>query len=341
MARRKITEQEIIEAYRFLIGSNKDEFGWMGWAPRTLLQYASALRLYLQWCGERGLVALPAEPDTIKAWLKNLADKVSDGGQGLTRSTAESYLAAIATVHDLRSLDFNREKLRRARKWLRENTREPSRARALERDEVKAIIAGLDLRHMRNLRDACMLTLGFAGALRRSEIVCLDLDGVRSGDGCVVRGRNGLTVKLLKSKARKGSVEIAIPAQRMPAAVTLLDRWVKAAAIAPGTPLFRPVKDKGRVLNERLAATSVGQRLKRLVERHAIAEGCNTVEVQERVEATRSHSLRAGFVTSAGRLRVPPVDIAVHSRHKNLATLMVYLRDLEKWATGGLDQVGF
>jgi len=59
---------------------------------------------------------------------------------------------------------------------------------------------------LRDVRDRCVLLLGFAGALRRSEITSLDCSDVREADG-------GLVLRLRRSKTdpEAAGQEIGIP----------------------------------------------------------------------------------------------------------------------------------
>lgn len=42
------------------------------------------------------------------------------------------------------------------------------------------------------------------------------------------------------------------------------------------------------------------------------------------------HSLRAGFVTTAARSKIPSYDIRQHSRHKSVQTVEGYIREADK-----------
>ena len=91
-------------------------------------------------------------------------------------------------------------------------------------------------------RDAALLALGFAGALRRSELVGLDWKEQGSGDGFVTRDERGIVLTLLRTKGGKGEPEtIIVPCQDMPTACEALERWAKTANLQPGEPVFRAI----------------------------------------------------------------------------------------------------
>ncbi len=81
-------------------------------------------------------------------------------------------------------------------------------------EELIAMLETLDRGTLRGLRDRAMLLIGFAGGLRRSEIVALDVDRDQTEDG-------------------RGSSELTCP-------VVAVETWLKLAKLAHG-PLFRRV----------------------------------------------------------------------------------------------------
>ena len=55
--------------------------------------------------------------------------------------------------------------------------------------------------------------------------------------------------------------------------------------------------------------------------------------------AYSGHSLRAGFVTSAAAVDVPPLRIAQHTRHKSLEMVNRYCREADKYNRSALKGV--
>ena len=115
------------------------------------------------------------------------------------------------------------------------------------------------------LRDRALLTLGWMGAFRRSELVALRVEDVtRTRDGLVVRVRRS------KSDQEGRGAEKGIPYASRPALcpVRALSDWLEAGGIASG-PLFRAVDRFGRVRDAALSDRSVA----RIVQRAAAAAG--------------------------------------------------------------------
>ena len=200
-------------------------------------------------------------------------------------STAERRLAAIAKAHRVARL----ESPTRAAVF-RETPRASaaSSARPLAgRDPVVTgrllallSITGTDLR---GIRDRAVLSLGFVGGLRRSEMVALGLEDVRFSDaGALVTIRRSKT----DQEAESRTVELAATgAATCP--VAALQSWIAAASLTKG-PLFRELDRRGAKLETgRMSDRAVARTVQRLA-RVAGLEG-----------DFGGHSLRAGFATSA------------------------------------------
>ena len=147
---------------------------------------------------------------------------------------------------------------------------------------------------LRNLRDRAILLIGFAGGLRRSEIVGLVMsrDNLLEGSGwpeffdgvlLTVRGKTGWR----EVEVGRGSSERTCP-------VAALEAWLKFARIARG-PVFRAVLGR-EVGSEKLNDRHIA----RLVKRLAAAAGVRgDLSERERQEKFAGHSLRAGLASSA------------------------------------------
>ena len=143
------------------------------------------------------------------------------------------------------------------------SSRPISRAAALEFEDLRAIIARIDGEDVRALRDRALLLVAFFGALRRSELVALDVavNNVRGRSSVEVRPE-GLLVHLTGTKASAATQTVAIPRRADELCATAaLERYLAAAGITNG-PLFRAVSKAGRPLERRLEASSVRHILK-------------------------------------------------------------------------------
>ena len=104
-------------------------------------------------------------------------------------------------------------------------------------------------------RDQALLLIGFAGALRHSELVALDIERLTWSD-------DGVKLLLEKSKTDKegegAEVMIAFGHHETTCPVRALKGWLEAATIKFG-PVFRKVNKAGRVEARRLSEDAVRQ----------------------------------------------------------------------------------
>lgn len=274
-------------------------------APGTRRGYASDWADFTRWCFEVNETALPADPLSVAKYLARLADR------GLKASTIERRGAAIRYAHKAAGHEppTNAEGVKavmrgiRRRLGRRQIRKAPATAAVLEQ-LVPHFAAGL-----MGLRDRALVLIGFAAALRRSELIALQVSDIS------VRSR-GIVLHIGRSKTDqegKGA-EIPIPKGGKLRPVAALDAWLTAAAITEG-PLFREVDRHGNVGRGALSDRSVARIIKKL---------CAAAGLDATLFA--GHSLRAGFVTSALDNDVDDFKIMRITRHKKVDTLRVYDR---------------
>lgn len=163
------------------------------------------------------------------------------------------------------------------------------------------------------LRDAAVLLVGFSGAMRRSEVANLTVEGLKFDvRGCVVSlGRT-------KTDQAGENDEVAIPSSASAyCPVKALKRWLRASGIKEGA-VFRKVLKSGRVARGALNPRTVAE----IVKAKALAAGLDPSEYS-------GHSLRAGLATSSAKANKPYHKIKQQTRHRSDAMLMTYVRDAE------------
>lgn len=177
------------------------------------------------------------------------------------------------------------------------------------------------------LRDRVLILIGFVGALRRSELVGLDVDHVAEHP-------NGLVITLPRSKTNQTGEQaelVVLPrgGDSRRCTVTAVRNWTEAACI-DGGPLLRPVSKGNRALSRRLNGDSANM----LVQQAVARAGIDALPYS-------AHSLRAGFVTYAHLRGASDRAIAHQTRHRSLATLGRYVRISEAWVDNAATQLGF
>jgi len=292
-------------------------------APATLRAYASDLRNFEAWCGRNGMTALPASPEVVGAYL-------AAAGEGYAMQTLRRRVAAIARASGVAGHPLDTK-----HPAIRETLRGIGRTHG-SRGRRSAALTTVELRKLSRVcepglagdRDRALLLIGFAGALRRSELVALDVERLTwSNDG----------VKLLleKSKTDKdgegAEIMIVFGRREDTCPVRALRRWLDSAAIRSG-PVFRKVNKAGRVEARRLSEDAVRQILLRRAAQAGIQGSLS--------EPVTPHGLRAGFITAAYRNGVSDEEIMGHTRHRSLTTMRSYVRRAKLSQTSPAGKLG-
>ncbi|MCP2132829.1 site-specific integrase [Bradyrhizobium ottawaense] len=268
--------------------------------------YESDLREF-----ERGGGSSPASPETV-------AEHLAQNAGRLSVATLVRRLASLSKAHQARGLP-NPTRSALVRATLRGIKRTygcaQRQAKPLLRDELIQVLDATGDKP-KDFRDRALLLLGFAAALRRSEVVGLNVEDVE-------QVRQGIVLHLLRSKSDQEArgQKIGIPfARGRWCPVAALEAWLAISGISDG-PIFRPVDRHGRVHDGRLSGEAVGE----IVRRRVRAAGLDP-------SGYSGHSLRAGLATSAAQVGVPTFKIRQQTRHASDAMLARYVRDGQLFA---------
>lgn len=282
-------------------------------AANTLRAYTSDWTQFEHWCDERALDPLPARPEAVATYLASLALA------GKADTTVGRHLAAIGWKH--RQDGQVPPSVRDAHGVIadtlagirREASARPSaRKAAISAKELVAMITAAEGQGSRSIRDRAILALGLAAALRRSELVELELRDVELVD-------KGLKLMLRHSKTDQegeGQV-IAVPAGKTLRPVERLKAWLAVRGQGAG-PLFTQIDPQGRLTDKAMSDRSIA----RLIQKYAARVGLDP-------ETVGGHSLRAGFLTEASRNGATIAKMQEVSRHKKVEVLLGYVRSAE------------
>ncbi|QQM33089.1 tyrosine-type recombinase/integrase (plasmid) [Martelella lutilitoris] len=270
-------------------------------AANTRRAYAADWAHFSSWCRRKGLAPLPPDPQIVGLYITALA-----AGEAAPRtkpsavSTIERRLSAITWNYMQRGLTLDRRDRHIATvlAGIRNRHAAPPRQKeAILPEELIAMVETLDRGTLRGLRDRAMLLMGFAGGLRRSEIVALDCgrDQTEDGNGWIEILDKGMLV-MLRGKTGWREVEIGRGSSDLTCPVHAVETWLKLGRIGHG-PLFRRVTGKGKAVGpERLK----DQEIARLVKKTVLAAGIRgELPEAERIKLFSGHSLRAGLASSA------------------------------------------
>ncbi len=269
-------------------------------ADNTRRAYQQDLWDFLSWGG-----VVPCSPESLAEYIAARAETAS--AHTITRRVVGIGRAHVSQgFADPAKTDLVRTVLRGVRRVKGAAQRQVS---PLLKSDVLAITEKMD--GLRGVRDRALILLGFAAALRRSELAaldCADIEFVR--EGMVVHLRRSKTDQIAEGR------KIGIPWGRTSACpVKAVENWLQLARIESG-PVFRPVNRAGVVGCNQLHAQSIAL----IVKDHAKSVGLNPADIS-------GHSLRSGLVTSAIQAGVPVHKIQQQTGHRSVEMLARYIRD--------------
>ena len=167
-------------------------------------------------------------------------------------------------------------------------------------------------------RDAAILAVGFAGALRRSEICNLNVQDVEFLDPKRDDGdRMWLTIRQSKTDQGGKGQRVAILDGNVIHPIRQLRMWLEGSGITSG-PLFQTMKRGGRLRGRPMHHSDIP----RIVKHYAAVVGLNPKDIS-------GHSLRAGFVTSAAVHHARLDKIMEVTRHTSPVSVLRYIRDAD------------
>ena len=267
-------------------------------SENTRKAYASDWRHYTGWARRHGLPPCPRIAQTIGLYIAACASGATSGKPGSV-ATIERRLSALMWNFAQRGEAFDRSDRHVATVLAgvrRTQGRPPEQKEAVLPDDLLEMIATLDLGDLRGLRDRAILLIGFAGGLRRSEIVGLACHPEDALDGGWIEILPEGLLLTLRGKTGWREVEIGRGSSDATCPVIALETWLKFARIERG-PIFRRVSPDGKSVGaDRLTDKHVA----RLVKQTAMAAGVRgDLSEGERAKKFSGHSLRAGLASSA------------------------------------------
>lgn len=281
-------------------------------APKTRQAWYHDTQVFSTWCGEHGRRALPASPQTIAEFLKDMARPVEHDGHGRATSTVARYHATLTWMHRAAGMTenpcANTEVVLALRSIKRMRSVARSQKDPLTWDVIARALACGNARP-RERFDAALACVGY-DAMARSEdlrhmlVDHLAFDDNGTGTAFIPRGKTD----------QQGEGWVGFLSATT---VTHVRTWIAAARIHQGF-LFRAVNNAGNVGRDDqvLSEAAVTRAFKRIALR-AGADPSNIAGHSARIGAC--HDLTsAGFalpqVMQAGRWRSPEMP-AHYSRH--------------------------
>ena len=281
-------------------------------SENTRAAYEKGWRCFVSWCQGMDLDPRGAKSNDVVRFLIAMVSRTG-GGKPLALNTLRLYRSALndrwrkmgsPSPAAERSVDEVLQGLARLRGDA------PRRVKALREHQIIAMLNSCG-GGLHGLRDAAVLSLGFAAALRRSELCYLRIEDLQC------KRAEGMMVHVRRSKTDPKGVgqRVAVISGKSIKPVGHVERWLRASEIRKGfvfQTLLRGGVASGRPLDPGDIA--------RTVKRHARKIGLDPREYS-------GHSLRAGFVTSAAAHHARIDKIMEVTRHRNAEMVLKYIRD--------------
>ncbi len=211
-------------------------------APETARLYASGWAAFVTWCRAAHVAPLPAEPQTVAAYLATLGH--------LSPGAAARRLAAISDQHRRAGFPVSttapgvRSALRQARR-----TAAPRR-KPLPAPALLLRMAAICPRDLAGLRDRALLLLMAEASLNRNTLTGLQAEHVRFTAPGVE----------LRTEGADGASKLVMTAPRKPdhatCPVRALEDWLRISDTAFG-PVFRKIDRWGNLEHHRLGPDAV------------------------------------------------------------------------------------
>ena len=274
------------------------EYARQATADNTNAAYKADWAHFTSWCRRRGADPLPPSPELLGLYITNCASP-DNGTPALSVATIERRLSGLAWQYQQRGFALDRRDRHIATVLAgirRKHTRPPVQKEAILAEDILDMIATLSY-GLRDQRDRAILLIGYAGGLRRSEIVSLDInrDDTEDGKGWIAIENRGL-ILTLTGKTGWREVEIGRGSSDATCPVHALEQYLHYAKINFG-PLFQRIsRDDRKATGDRLSDKHVARLIKKTVLAASIRAD---LPEKERLALFSGHSLRAGLATSA------------------------------------------
>jgi integrase len=323
-------------------------------SPITLRGYTYDFGVFSRWCVERGAQPLPASPNTVAEFLRYKSTQCAPGKDSLyAYNTLVRWVTAVDHYHALNvhRLPGRSKVVNSALRDAAHTNPQGKEREAFTTDDIIRIIDSMDFRtwprSVKNYRDAAMILVGFGGGYRRKEIGRFVRRDIKFGaDGVAIRlprsktdqigvGRIGGVFRsaqprycapcalarwmMLTNAYGKGHSNLDEVASELAAgrdAKHICTKKLKFRALAPGSPVFASLSPSSKLTTHQMQLSAINL----AIQQHAVPLGYPASQYG-------THSLRAGFVTTALDNGATVEEIMRQTGHKSAEMVLRYYRN--------------
>lgn len=278
----------------------------------TLRAYKADLEHFMAWGG-----SIPASADLVANYLSYYAGDLSV-------ATLSRRIAAISKIHAVKKLE-NPAKSELVRSTMRgikrTHSTAPRQVSPLTKERLFTMIATCGDDH-KGIRDRALLLVGFASALRRSELLALEYKHIEFVPEGLI-----LTIERSKTDQQGEGRRIGIPyAKGEHCPVKSLRTYMDHEEVTDG-PLLRSLSVDGTG-KDRLTGNGIAY----IIKQRSKAAGFDPTLFS-------GHSLRAGFATSAAHAGAEAWTIMRQTGHRSETTVRRYIREGELFKINALTNI--
>jgi len=285
-------------------------------APSSRTTYRPYVRRFLIWCASRGINSTTIRSDSNGHLLRGFLASMTDSKYAL--STIRVALSAITSKFRIPSWTTHADHAPFMRGVARLTAKPPSRKRPfrsrwLRRLARRAADAGSS-DNPELVARMCLLSVGFYGALRRSEIAALNVSDVRFSharagghdyDFALVTIRHSKTDQI-----SAGQVVTLLPTRRACCPLFWLRRRLALLPASGSAPLFL-------IDGVRVTPANVAWVVKDVI--RVVAPSHSTADYA-------GHSLRRGGLTALASAGAPPAVVQQQARHRDPRSTAGYIQ---------------
>lgn len=278
------------------------------YAPSTIRAYRANFERFIQFCEQRKIDALPANPLDVAQYIAQLTNS------GLKSSSIRIAAASISSIHKLNSLGDPTQhpdvkiELKRMHRTLGRSCKQ---AFGITAPILEKMLSVTD-NNLRGIRDRALLLLAYDSMCRRSELVSLKVTDISFGD---TENASEMKIRLRKSKTdQELQGRWIFISKRSADAIT---HWLIHAKIHDGY-LFRGINNAIDVAQE-LNSSQINRIYKRL------AKDANLPK--EIIADISGHSMRIGAAQDLLKSGASMPLIMNRGRWLKADTVMRYLEN--------------